>query len=344
MLTVNCSGTPYEIGYQHGQAAESQIGGSIAFYEGLFIENSKKSWPQVRDLAKAFDGEIKQQWPAYHEEMKGIADGSNRDILDIIAINVRTEIAFGLFSDGCTSIYWKTEKRALLGQNWDWMEAQKPNLILVTIQQASKPTIKMVTEAGLIGKIGMNSLGVGVCFNAIKAPGLDTSRIPAHLALRLVLESSSAKEAVEALERKGVASSSHMLIADASGAVGLEVTSTTTLRCAYGGDRVIHSNHLLEKHPGADDSGWLPDSLVRHGRMHALAGEFDAKRKEPTFAEFSRLFEDTTNSPTAICRSQEAPSTSATLFNIVMDLKEKRAVVRLGKPTQPEETVDFTFE
>lgn len=36
-----------------------------------------------------------------------------------------------------------------------WMEQQKENLIILTIEQAEKPTIKMVTEAGLIGKIGM---------------------------------------------------------------------------------------------------------------------------------------------------------------------------------------------
>lgn len=325
------------------------------------MKDSRRTWPQVRDLAKEFDAEIKQQWPDYHEEMRGIADGSKRDILDIIAINVRTEIAFGLFSDGCTSLYWKTEKRALLGQNWDvsiscnvkwtsvdrhqWMEQQRPNIILVTTQRLGKPTIKMVTEAGLIGKIGLNSNGVGVCFNAIRAKGLDASRIPAHLALRAVLESASAKEAVAFLERKGVASSSHMLIADASGAVGLEVTSTTTARCVMDShNRVIHSNHLLQKHPGVDDSGWIADSPVRVQRMRTLVKEFDERDQEPSWANFSHFFEDTTNSPGAICRTQEPPSESATLFNIVMDLKEKRAVVRLGKPIHVEEMIELSFQ
>lgn len=51
--------------------------------------------------------------------MQGIADGSRRDLLDIVAINVRTEINFGLFSDGCTALSWHTAEHALLGQNWD---------------------------------------------------------------------------------------------------------------------------------------------------------------------------------------------------------------------------------
>lgn len=51
--------------------------------------------------------------------MQGIADGAEKELLDIVAINVRTEINFGLFSDGCTALAWHTEKRAWLGQNWD---------------------------------------------------------------------------------------------------------------------------------------------------------------------------------------------------------------------------------
>ena len=83
------------------------------------MENSKQSWPQVQEVARSFDLEIRAKWPRYHDELQGIADGSKCDILDIVAINVRTEIAFGLFSDGCTSLFWDTPGVVFLGQNWD---------------------------------------------------------------------------------------------------------------------------------------------------------------------------------------------------------------------------------
>lgn len=51
--------------------------------------------------------------------MRGVADGAGKGLLDIVAINVRTEINFGLFSDGCTALSWHTEKRAWHAQNWD---------------------------------------------------------------------------------------------------------------------------------------------------------------------------------------------------------------------------------
>ena len=57
--------------------------------------------------------------------MQGVADSE-----DILAMKVRTEIAFGWFSDGCTAISWKSEERSLLGQNWDWNTEYYPSLWL----------------------------------------------------------------------------------------------------------------------------------------------------------------------------------------------------------------------
>lgn len=89
------------------------------FYAGLFLTNCKQTWLEVLEHASKFEEQAKIKWPAYHEEMQGIADGAGRGLLDIVALNVRTEINFGLFSDGCTSLAWHTEKRAWLAQNWD---------------------------------------------------------------------------------------------------------------------------------------------------------------------------------------------------------------------------------
>ena len=115
----------------------------------------------------------------------------------------------------------------------------------------------MVTEAGLIGKIGLNSAGVGVCLNAIKVKGMDPTRIPCHLGLRMVLESNSREEAVSQLEKYGVASSCHMLVADADGSVGLEWSSVEVQKVNMNSNKqVFHSNHYLMKHVGVEDTNW----------------------------------------------------------------------------------------
>lgn len=333
--------TTPKIGHTHGSAAKEHIGRCIDFYAGLFLKQSKQSWPQVRDMARSFEQHINSTWPRYHEEMQGVADGSGRDLLDIVALNVRTEIAFGLFSDGCTSLSWHGEKRALLGQNWDWMPEQKRNMLILKIKEdGGRPSIITVTEAGIIGKIGFNSSGVGVCLNAIRTKGCEPQNLPVHLGLRMALESHTAAEAADRMEAIGMASSAHMLIADEGEAIGFEFTSTTFARLPMDAqNRVVHSNHLLGNHPGVYEPGWLTDSPVRVDRMNALAASLAQQTNEPTVEQFSTLFEDETNSPAAICRKFEGTSAAETLFNIVIDLSRRTAVVKLGRPVAPDEVL-----
>lgn len=271
----------------------------------------------------------------------GVADGSGVELADIIAINVRTEITFGLFSDGCTSLAWLTEHSSFLAQNWDWMEEQKGNLVVLTIVQQDKPTIKMVTEAGLLGKIGLNSAGVGVCLNAIKVKGMDPTRLPCHLGLRMVLESTSREEAVQKLEKYGVASSCHMLIADRTGGIGLEWSSVEVQKIPMNSQKqIFHSNHYLAKHSGMEDTNWLEDSGFRVARIEELCKVLGSY---PTAQSLFDLFKDEANYPGAICRAQVQGSGSATLFNIVMDLEAKIATVSLGRPVAPEEVIQLSF-
>lgn len=264
------------------------------------------------------------------------------ELSDIIAINVRTEINFGLFSDGCTALSWRTDRASYLAQNWDWMGAQKENLIAMTIRQAGKPTIKMITEAGLIGKIGLNSASVGVCLNAIKVLGMDAARMPCHLGLRMVLESESREDAVRSLERYGVASSCHMLVADASGGVGLEWSSKDLRKVEMNASRqVFHTNHYLVEHQeGVVDTVWLKDSLVRIVRVEELCGELG---DSPDPEDIAGVFKDEKGLPTAICRDEKDGNATGTLFNIVMDLEGRRAAVTLGRPVEPEEYFELAF-
>ena len=328
-----------KIGQQHGQAAKLHISRCIDFYAGLFLKNCKKTWPEVQQLASAFEQQAKNKWPAYHEEMRGIAHGSERELLDIVALNVRTEINFGLFSDGCTSLAWHTENHAWLAQNWDWMTAQKQNIIITKVSQTDKPNIIQVTEAGIIGKIGFNDVGVGTLLNAIKVRGVDATRMPVHFGLRMALESASVDEAVMKLEGYGMASSAHILLADPNKSLGLEFTKSTFAHCMPdSGERVVHANHLLLEHPGEEDTVWIKDSLSRMQTMGENAGRLGS---EAGWKEVGGLFEDEQNAPGAICRTQTEVTGSATLFNIVMDLKAKRAVVRSGRPTEVEERVEL---
>ncbi|KAH9886379.1 acyl-coenzyme A:6-aminopenicillanic acid acyl-transferase-domain-containing protein [Xylariomycetidae sp. FL2044] len=319
--------------------------------------------------------------------MRGIAEGAGVSFLDILALNVRTEIAFGLWSDnkkvnddddgvpsdGCTSLAWLTDTHSFLCQNWDWMVEQAPNLIVCHISSSSSsssstsqpppppppaeetnlPDISMVTEAGIIGKIGLNSLGVGCCLNAIRCRGVDRAKLPIHLALRAVLESASRADAVRTLRAAGVAGSGHILVGDATGATGLECTSRWVRELGMdAGNRICHTNHLLLKKKedqsndvdvDVDEPPWLDDSPRRLERIRELAGDMAVTGPIGSDALLAALA-DAEGYPCGINRKQqEGRSNAETLFSIVMDLTARTARVAVGRPTECSEVVTLAF-
>ncbi|KAL9621300.1 MAG: hypothetical protein Q9160_004191 [Pyrenula sp. 1 TL-2023] len=203
----------------------------------------------------------------------------------------------------------------------------------MTISQDSKPTIHMITEAGIIGKIGLNSAGVGVTLNAIKAKGVDFNRLPCHLALRTVLESPSRDAAVEQLENSGVASACHILVADKSGGIGLECGASDMVRLPMADGVVTHTNHYIEPHQTVETKLAFPDSPFRLARIRELVKNAGT---EPSASKIEEMMQDEENYPASICRAETEKSTVATLFSIVMDLPAKEAHVKIGRPIHPE--------
>lgn len=139
---------------------QSQIFRQLAFYRILFQKLCKLEWGQVLEIAKEFQVTIQQLTPDLYEEIRGIADGVGGEVgvLDIVALNARSEIALGKFDDGCTSLAWTIHpasggqsqaQRQILAQNWDWNLAVGKNLAMVSITKVGKPKIWMVIEVSL---------------------------------------------------------------------------------------------------------------------------------------------------------------------------------------------------
>jgi isopenicillin-N N-acyltransferase-like protein len=241
-----------------------------------------------------------------------------------------------MFSDGCTALSWRSgdgSSSSFLAQNWDWEQEQAPNLVRLTIYQPPKPSIDMITEAGIIGKIGLNSSGVGVCLNAIRAIGVDFYKVPCHLALRSVLDSQTAREAVDQLLIKGVASSCHILAADLGTSFGLECSHSDIQvidesPISGGGTVLTHTNHYLAPHSGVEDIMYLLDSPRRLQRIDHLVR---SGQDRPTSDSIHHILKDEHGYPVSICRSPDETSSISTLFSIVMDLRQTLAIVTLGR-------------
>ncbi|RDW91907.1 hypothetical protein BP5796_01301 [Coleophoma crateriformis] len=334
---IHCAGTPREIGFKHGSEAKAKIQGTLSFYREYFMRKANLDWDAACLNAEKFMPLLTRDWSSLVEEMEGVAEGSGLSFSSILAINVRTEISMGMMTDGCTALAWKTDSEALLAQNWDWEVPQQANLIALHIhRQAPQTSISQVTEAGIIGKIGLNSSGVGVCLNAIRARGISYSRLPAHLALRVGLDSTSRSEAVERLEKAGLGAAAHILIADETGGTSMEFSALDLVKFEMRDGKVAHTNHFLVQHAeGVADATFLPDSKERMQRITELM----ARETTAGVPSVQKMLQDEMNLPGAINRVASEKSPSATLFSIVMDLKARKAMVKVGRPTECEDTL-----
>lgn len=308
------------------------------------------TWEDVRREASKYLPFVEQKLVSLVEEMQGIAAATDTKILDLVALNVRTEITFGLFTsgkvsqtehDGCTSLALQNvggQQSSFLAQNWDWQAEQSANISLCRVSQprTNKPVFVMCTEGGVIGKIGFNSSGVGVCMNAIRARGVNYQGAPVHVAMRTALESTTCIAAVESLKTLGTAGSAHLLVADRDTARGLECTAHGVLELPLDErGTIVHTNHLILEHAGVDEPPWLDDSRPRLSRMQSLLNERrHASEMHLDFDQIQAMFEDEDGFPFSINRSQQGTSTIQTLFNVVMDLRSRKARFTFGRANE----------
>jgi isopenicillin-N N-acyltransferase like protein len=341
--------TPFARGQHLGVSAHPEIHGSLAFYKDFFKRQANLDWPAVCELALARAQPFLEREFAesYVQEMRGVATGAGLQYEDVLALNVRTEIAFGVGvgereggGDGCTAFAWMSAGGSWIAQNWDWEVQQRENLVVVHSEGGEgKVGWAMVTEAGILGKIGLNERGVGVTLNAIRLGGVDWGKVPCHLALRSVLDSGSRKEAEERLRRLGVASACHIQIADReTGGVGLECTSKDVVALEQDERGIItHSNHLVADHGMKEKGAMLTDTFFRLDRVRDLLKGME----KPTMEALKEALQDEKNEPCAINRSQTEKSTIQTLFSIVMDLDHAVAEVKMGRPTEDGESFEL---
>lgn len=175
-----------------------------------------------------------------------------------------------------------------------------------------------------------------------------SSKLPVHIALRVCLESTSVDSAVQTLESLGgVASAQHILVADFTKALALELSPVGNKYIAEDNLGLIpHTNHFIENRY-VDEPPWLSGSPIRLKRVKELADGLinDGVKGDAVTAALlrERIFSDTFNAPQAICcsedESREAATRSSTLFNIVMSLDPKSlgAEVVFGRVGSEEE-------
>lgn len=344
---IECSGTPYEIGYAHGSQGKEEIMVSIKTYKEMFKTYANLDWDVAKERSKNYVKFISDYDKDLMDEIKGVADGAGLDLTDILALNARSEVIMmtgsAVPSDGCTSVSATPEATkngdTILAQNWDWKAEQIASILVLKIKQNNKPAITMVTEGGIIGKVGFNDAGIGVCLNALGTKG-NPNGLPLHIVLRGILNSRKISDVIENINRVPNACAANYMIASKCGeALDLEKTPTD-FDVLYSIDGVLaHTNHFLTERIRPVDMSRLMahDTFLRCGVaskfMHRNIGKLDEDLVKV-------LLRDHKDYPDSICRHNDpiddAGHRMCTVFSLIMNMTKGEMLLAKGSPCEGE--------
>lgn len=346
---ISLSGSPFELGFQHGSQAKKAIEDNVRFYMNLWQYLGGGRRDEILKDIQGFVPYIEQCDPQILEELQGVADGSGVKVEEIVALNARTEVTFaclpnpmkGAAPGGCTSFAITPEAtqngHMFIGQNWDWRAEAENSCIVLKLHQQDKPDIIMHTEAGTVGHRGFNSAGIGVCINYIRCED-DEFRLglPFLIKLRVILNSTNLPDCLKMLMSFVGPNSMNMVIAHRDGeAIDVENTPNDVLFLYPEGGILTHANHFESPRLKARDIGksTLPDTIFRSNRALRLLNDCKGTLGWDTIEE---VLKDHFGYPNSICRHRDERDNPIdqweTLSSMIMDLTEGKMLYTEGPP------------
>lgn len=247
-LTIS-GGTPRERGQARGQAASADIARAVAGYSALFTACQIPLQAQ-RDASEASLTALQAWDPAQVEELRGVAeaaaeagaafDGQPLELWHVGLVVARTEI-LTLAADPsaeCSTVVYSAPGQTVGVQTWDWhaefadlWHYQQVGAHTSSDAPDDAPSLAYAgfAEYGMLGKIGLNSAGVGVMLNILKNRDDAAGGVPVHAILAGVLNRArSVAEACAIIDSAHTTSSSIITVVGPDEAVMAEISPHRT--------------------------------------------------------------------------------------------------------------------
>ena len=277
---------PFERGQQIGDRWAEQIRRTVALYLGFFPRVGVSS-EQVRSLGEASLAALDAWCPALAREIEGLASGAGLPLWQLAALNARTEIlavmpAQPVEGECSTAVYAPAGSAAPLSiQTWDWHDSLVPDGLMLQLAAGSGLTVKLFTEFGMLGKIGVNSAGLGMHFNILHhASDNAVAGVPVHAIARRVLEeASSVEDAIELVRSARVSASTVLTVFTREDsqlrAASIEMNPAATAVVRPRADNwVLHTNHFIDEQQRLGErTADVSTTYARFEHLNAMAPE-----------------------------------------------------------------------
>jgi isopenicillin-N N-acyltransferase-like protein len=321
---IKIHGAAEDRGRQHGTLLKERIHRTVEFYQKQFQLPKQ----QILGIADQFRKSTEAFRKDISIEIEALARAAEVDPLWIYALNGRTEL-LNLNPMECTALVFRKQK--LIGQNWDWDSEMEELAVILDIEKEDGHRILTMTEPGMIGKIGMNHCGVGVCLNFMTIENYQPFGVPLHVLLRSILDSKNVNEAQSLIQPYLRGKVGNILISNGTGnIVDFELAGDEFFSIPVD-DLFVHTNHFLAEIDY--DLMLFPSSTGRYNRAKELLSQLDV----PSINSIKDILKDRGNGDSPICRKRFShpwltDDTSITVSTIVMDLKNLQFHITRGNP------------
>ena len=227
--------------------------------------------------------------PALAAEIGGLAGAAGLAPWQAGALNARTEILAGAGVRAECSTFAVAPREPGVPprtiQTWDWYEHLRGNTLTLVLEPRPGHVVRVFTELGIVGKIGVNSAGLGLHLNILRhADDGGPAGVPVHVVARRILdEAASVEEAAELARSARVSASTSLTVVawdgERASARGLELSPAGLAALEPDGDGVLlHSNHFLDPRlaGGERNRAVDPTTAPRLALLAARAGELRA--------------------------------------------------------------------
>lgn len=360
---VTFSGIGYELGLQHGKTLKKEIGEVIVAWKknvsSQLGENADTVLKRFFQYAQ-FDAAIKKWTPDLYEEVRGIAEGADQNLNDVMVLNLLDEFwvyVNDLNNHHCSAlgVPARNGNPGYISQNMDLETYTDGFQVLMRLERTDeRPEQLILTHPGLIALNGMNETGVGVCVNTIMQLKASSSGLPVAFVIRRIINSTAKGDVLSFVQTVNHASGQNYIIGVRGEVFDFEASANKVVRFnpKNKNGTVYHTNHPVVNddikpwfdayNPNLSDE-LKPVKSNSYLRFQAVEDRISSNLSiDEEMIKASLRSKDNEENP--VCRSYREDKFAFTFASIIMTCSNTPNIqILAGPPDESEyERVDFT--
>lgn len=306
---IEARGSPRERGLAIGRALRDEIAGHFEALKGALPAWVGPPDAYLADLLADTDFRtaIRAHTPDLLAEMEATAEGAGLVADALFALQLLDEEWAYRVRRHAARAPQKCSSLAIvdpagptwIAQNMDLGHYTDGFQALLTIDDGEAPAALVFTAAGMIGLMGVNAAGVGVCVNSLPQLPSAPQGLPVAFVLRRLLQARSADEACDLVQTLPHATNQHYLIARPGRARSFEASCAgVTEYRPPDPSRLLHTNHPLTDAPQTPEPPSARENSV--ARLASLEARLGGGR--PALADIRAALSSCDDARHPVCR------------------------------------------